>query len=207
MRFTEPGTYRLAVRYMPYWEVKRGAVCVRQAGRRHDAARRAALQGGCCSRPRTARARSSARRSATATTAAASSLHGAIAAGHPLTAEAGARVLADGRERGRRLHRGGVHLLGRREPAHRAGRRRVHARPPARDDATRLLDFFVAVPGLGLAPGRGGRPMDEVDVEFTGGGAHAGLPHRRRVDRRARRARRASTPRTARYGKLPVGAS
>jgi hypothetical protein len=31
MRFTEPGTYRLAVRYMPYWEVKRGAVCVRQA--------------------------------------------------------------------------------------------------------------------------------------------------------------------------------
>ena len=31
MRFTEPGTYRLAVRYMPYWEVKRGAVCVGKA--------------------------------------------------------------------------------------------------------------------------------------------------------------------------------
>ncbi len=31
MRFTEPGIYRLAVRYMPYWEVKRGAVCVAKA--------------------------------------------------------------------------------------------------------------------------------------------------------------------------------
>lgn len=31
MRFTEPGVYRLAVRYMPYWEVKRGAVCVGKA--------------------------------------------------------------------------------------------------------------------------------------------------------------------------------
>ena len=30
LRVTEPGTYRLAVRYMPYWEVKRGAVCVRR---------------------------------------------------------------------------------------------------------------------------------------------------------------------------------
>ena len=27
----KPGTYRLAVRYMPYWEVKRGAVCVAKA--------------------------------------------------------------------------------------------------------------------------------------------------------------------------------
>jgi hypothetical protein len=31
MRFTEPGTYRLAVRFMPYWDVKRGAVCVTKA--------------------------------------------------------------------------------------------------------------------------------------------------------------------------------
>ena len=30
-RVTEPGTYRLAVRYMPYWDVKRGAVCVARA--------------------------------------------------------------------------------------------------------------------------------------------------------------------------------
>jgi hypothetical protein len=30
-RVGAPGTYRLAVRYMPYWEVKRGAVCVAKA--------------------------------------------------------------------------------------------------------------------------------------------------------------------------------
>ncbi|HEU5212344.1 MAG TPA: hypothetical protein VFU10_06200 [Gaiellaceae bacterium] len=30
-RVTEPGTYRLAVRYMPYWDVKSGAVCVARA--------------------------------------------------------------------------------------------------------------------------------------------------------------------------------
>jgi hypothetical protein len=30
-RVAKPGTYRLAVRYMPYWEVKRGAVCVAKA--------------------------------------------------------------------------------------------------------------------------------------------------------------------------------
>jgi hypothetical protein len=30
-RVEAPGTYRLAVRYMPYWEIKRGAVCVAEA--------------------------------------------------------------------------------------------------------------------------------------------------------------------------------
>jgi hypothetical protein len=30
-RVDAPGTYRLAVRYMPYWEIKRGAVCVAEA--------------------------------------------------------------------------------------------------------------------------------------------------------------------------------
>jgi MFS family permease len=30
-KVAKPGTYRLAVRYMPYWEVKRGAVCVAKA--------------------------------------------------------------------------------------------------------------------------------------------------------------------------------
>ena len=57
-------------------------------------------------------------------------MKGAIAAGHPLTAEAGARVLGRGRQRGRRLRRRRLCLLGRREPAHRPGRGRVHARPP-----------------------------------------------------------------------------
>src|SRR4051794_41780191 len=48
----------------------------------------------------------------------------------------------------------------------------------ARDSATRLLDFFVAVPGLGLRADEAATPMEEVDVEFTGGGGggHQGFP-------------------------------
>jgi hypothetical protein len=30
-KVSAPGTYKLAVRYMPYWEIKRGAVCVAEA--------------------------------------------------------------------------------------------------------------------------------------------------------------------------------
>jgi gamma-glutamyltranspeptidase/glutathione hydrolase len=89
---------------------------------------------------------------------------GAIAAGHPLTAEVGAAVLRDG---GNAVDAcvaacfaswvvespltgpgGGGFML-------------VHR---ARDRTTRLLDFFVAVPGLGRARNR--TEMDEVAVDF-----------------------------------------
>ena len=91
-------------------------------------------------------------------------MKGAIAAGHPLTAQAGARVLEAG---GNAVDAcvaaaftswvcesplsgpgGGGFML-------------VHA---GRDAKTRLYDFFVAVPGAG----RHGEPapMDEVDVDF-----------------------------------------
>jgi hypothetical protein len=30
-KVSAPGTYKLAVRYMPYWEIRRGAVCVAEA--------------------------------------------------------------------------------------------------------------------------------------------------------------------------------
>jgi gamma-glutamyltranspeptidase/glutathione hydrolase len=38
----------------------------------------------------------------------------------------------------------------------------------ARDRTTRVLDFFVSVPGLGL-DGRADHPMDEIVVDFSGG--------------------------------------
>jgi gamma-glutamyltranspeptidase/glutathione hydrolase len=92
-------------------------------------------------------------------------MKGAVAAGHPLTAEAGARILTEG---GNAVDAcvaagfaswvvesplagpgGGGFML-----VHRAGER-----------SARLLDFFVAVPGLGRRrPGRAA--MEEVDVDF-----------------------------------------
>src|ERR1051325_8036588 len=96
-------------------------------------------------------------------------MKGAIAAGHPLTAEAGARVLEAGGNafdaciaaacvsRGAESPptgpgAGGFLLAHRPDPATGAGR-------------DELLDFFVAVPGLGLAAGEGGE-MESVDVRF-----------------------------------------
>ncbi len=94
-------------------------------------------------------------------------MKGAIAAGHPLTAEAGATILAEGGNAvdaciGAALASwvaespltgpgaGGFMLV------HRAG-----------DRSDRLLDFFVAVPGLG----RHSRPaeMESIDIDFDGG--------------------------------------
>src|SRR4051812_16311948 len=92
-------------------------------------------------------------------------MRGAVAGGHPLTAEAGAQGLADG---GNAVDAciaaafvswvaespltgpgaGGFMLV------HRA------------DGSTRVLDHFVAVPGLGLRR-RGQTEMDSVHVQFT----------------------------------------
>jgi gamma-glutamyltranspeptidase / glutathione hydrolase len=92
-------------------------------------------------------------------------MRGAIAAGHPLTAEAGARTLAEGgnavdaclaaafvswvAESPLTGPGGGGFLL-------------VH---DARDGRSRLLDFFVTVPGAGLPRGTVGE-METVDVDF-----------------------------------------
>jgi gamma-glutamyltranspeptidase / glutathione hydrolase len=92
-------------------------------------------------------------------------MKGAIAAGHPLTAEAGAQMLADGGsavdaclaaafvswvvESPLTGPGGGGFLL-------------VH---DAVDGRTRLLDFFVTVPGEGLRRGMVGE-METVDVDF-----------------------------------------
>ncbi|MDQ3992559.1 MAG: gamma-glutamyltransferase, partial [Actinomycetota bacterium] len=96
-------------------------------------------------------------------------MQGAIAAGHPLTAEAGARALEAGgnaadaclaaafvswvAESPLTGPGGGGFLL-----VHRAGR------PDAE-----LLDFFVAIPGRGLGPNVRRAEMESIDVEFGSG--------------------------------------
>ena len=95
-------------------------------------------------------------------------MKGAVAAGHPLTAEVGARALAEGgnavdaciaaafvswvAESPLTGPGGGGFLL-----VHRAGAERHRA--------DRLLDFFVAAPGRGLSPGEGDE-METVEVPF-----------------------------------------
>src|SRR5687767_11946583 len=92
-------------------------------------------------------------------------MRGAIAAGHPLTAEAGARVLEAGgnavdacvaasfaswvTESPLTGPGGGGFML-------------VH-----RGDETHLLDFFTAAPGIGLESGAAGA-MEAIDVDFSG---------------------------------------
>ena len=92
-------------------------------------------------------------------------MKGAVAAGHPLTAQAGARILAEGgnavdaciasafvswvAESPLTGPGGGGFML-------------VHSAP---DGSDRLLDFFAAVPGADLPPGEGSA-MVAVDVPF-----------------------------------------
>ncbi|HET8651352.1 MAG TPA: gamma-glutamyltransferase [Gaiellaceae bacterium] len=99
-------------------------------------------------------------------------MKGAIAAGHPLTAEAGARVLAAGgnavdaclaaafvswvAESPLTGPGGGGFLL-------------VHR---ARDGRSRLLDFFVSVPGAGLDAGSIAE-METIDVDFDSSSTQA----------------------------------
>ena len=98
-------------------------------------------------------------------------MRGAVAAGHPLTARAGARVLEEGGNAVDACVAAAFaaavcesFLTG---PAA-GGFMLVHR---ARDRSTRLADFFVAAPGLGLTRRRGGRDGGD----------------RRRLRRRARR--------------------
>jgi gamma-glutamyltranspeptidase / glutathione hydrolase len=92
-------------------------------------------------------------------------MKGAVAGGHPLTAQAGARVLAEG---GNAVDAcvaaafaSAVAESSLTGPGA-GGFMLVHR---ARDRSTRLADFFVAAPGLGLHHRRGGE-MQLVDVEF-----------------------------------------
>ncbi len=95
-------------------------------------------------------------------------MRGAIAAGHPQTAEAGAQVLRDG---GNAVDAAVAAALvswvaeSTLTGPGAGGFMLVHR---SRDQSTRVLDFFTAVPGRG-ADASDPRPMETVDVDFSGG--------------------------------------
>ena len=95
-------------------------------------------------------------------------MKGAIAAGHPLTAAAGARVMEAG---GNAVDAAvGAALVSwvAESPLTGPGAGGFMLVHRARDRSTRVLDFFTAVPGLGLPSGET-HPMESVDVDFSGG--------------------------------------
>ena len=95
-------------------------------------------------------------------------MRGAIAAGHPLTAEAGARVLREG---GNAVDAAVAAAFvswvaeGTLTGPGAGGFMLVHR---SRDRSTRVLDFFTAFPGLG-SDGAEPRTMETIDVDFSGG--------------------------------------
>src|ERR687896_1147666 len=93
-------------------------------------------------------------------------MKGAIAAGHPLTARAGAEVLAEGGNAVDACIGAGFASWVAESPLTGPGGGGFMLVHRARDRTTRVFDFFVAVPGLGLGPHERSQ-MDTVDVEFT----------------------------------------
>src|SRR5262245_14909968 len=94
-------------------------------------------------------------------------MRGAVAAGHPLTAQAGADVLAAG---GNAVDAAvGAALVSwvAESPLTGPGAGGFLLVHRARDRSTRVFDFFVAAPGLG-AERREPADMDRVDVDFSG---------------------------------------
>jgi gamma-glutamyltranspeptidase / glutathione hydrolase len=93
-------------------------------------------------------------------------MRGAVAAGHRLTAEAGAQVLADGGNAVDACIAAAFVSWVTESPLTGPGAGGFMLIRRAADDSTRLLDHFVTVPGLGLRR-RGQTEMDSVDVDFT----------------------------------------
>jgi gamma-glutamyltranspeptidase / glutathione hydrolase len=93
---------------------------------------------------------------------------GAIAAGHPLTADAGARVLREGGNAVDAAVAAAFVSWVAESPLTGPGAGGFMLVHRARDCTTRVFDFFVAVPGLGLDQ-RELAEMDRVDVDFSGG--------------------------------------
>ncbi len=113
-------------------------------------------------------------------------MRGAVAAGHPLTAEAGARVLDAGGNAVDAAVAAAFMSWVAESPLTGPGAGGFMLVHRAADRSTRVFDFFVAVPGLGLGRERR-REMDAVDVDFSGGstqvfhigGASVAVPGRR----------------------------
>src|SRR2546422_7222506 len=95
-------------------------------------------------------------------------MRGAVAAGHPLTAQAGADVLAGGGNAvGAAVGAALVSWVAE-SPLTGPGSGGFMLVHRSRDQSTRVFDFFVSVPGLGHAQ-RDLADMDRVDIDFSGG--------------------------------------
>src|SRR5579862_9664420 len=92
-------------------------------------------------------------------------MRGAVAAGHPLTAQAGARALAEGGNAVDACVAAAFAAAATESPLTGLGAGGFMLVHRARDGANRLADFFVAAPGLGLGR-RHLQPMHEVDLAF-----------------------------------------
>jgi gamma-glutamyltranspeptidase/glutathione hydrolase len=91
-------------------------------------------------------------------------MRGAIAAGHPLTAEAGAEILREGGNAVDACVAAALASWVAESPLTGPGAGGFLLVRRAKDDSVRLLDFFAAIPGQGLS--RPPREMEEIDVEF-----------------------------------------
>ena len=92
-------------------------------------------------------------------------MRGAVAAGHPLTAQAGARALEEGGNAVDACVAAAFAAAVTESPLTSPGAGGFMLVHRARDGATRLADFFVSAPGLGLRRHRPGE-MQVVDVGF-----------------------------------------
>jgi gamma-glutamyltranspeptidase / glutathione hydrolase len=95
-------------------------------------------------------------------------MKGAIAAGHPLTAEAGAEVLRAGGNAVDACIAAAFVSWITESPLTGPGGGGFMLVYRARDHAANLFDFFVSLPGSGLGPAERAR-MEDVDVDFSGG--------------------------------------
>src|SRR4029453_18679009 len=93
-------------------------------------------------------------------------MRGAVAAGHRLTAEAGAQVLEDGGNAVDACIAAAFVSWVAESPLTGAGAGGFMLVHQARDRSTRVLDHFVAVPGLGLRR-PGAHAMEAVGIDFT----------------------------------------
>jgi gamma-glutamyltranspeptidase/glutathione hydrolase len=91
---------------------------------------------------------------------------GAIAAGHPLTAEAGARILDEGGNAVDACVAAAFASWVAESPLTGPGAGGFMLVHRARDRTDRVLDFFVAVPGLGRHPQPAA--MESIDIDFDG---------------------------------------
>src|SRR4029079_18811235 len=92
-------------------------------------------------------------------------MRGAVAAGHPLTAQTGAEILAEGGNAVDACIAAAFVSWVTESPLTGPGAGGFMLVHRASDRSDRLLDFFVTIPGRGRPPGPRA-PMDEVNVEF-----------------------------------------